>query len=239
MRAIRGSLLFCLFPVLTLVFLFLPLFPQASSPPSFRPAPLWWEIAIDLKTEGEYKLESNNFSYIGNYIFLIRWTGCLEKDDHDYLLYRFDCRLADWKAQETATSPEASGVLTTSDFKEKPSFNLKYILRKGADLCLDFIANGIVVPQDGAEESIELLFPSSEENKQHDFQVDYNTGVTEGSNSVSLKEAEIYAGPVTKDYFWTWKHQQWQLMRQRTVLTAQSHRARVSLSIIPHYARPK
>lgn len=239
MRAKRGGFFFFCFPALTLVFFLFPVISQTSSAPSLRPAPLWWEIAIDLKTEGEYKLESNNFSYTGNYIFVIRWTGCLEKDDNDYLLYRFDCRLADWKAQETVTSPEASGVLTTSDFKEKPSFDLKYILREGADLCLDFIVNGIVVPQDGAEESVDLLFPSSEENRQHDVQVDYNTCVTEGSNSVSLKEVEIYAGPVTKNYSWTWRHQQWQLKAQRTVLTAQSHRARVSLSIIPHYARPK
>jgi hypothetical protein len=176
---------------------------------------------------------------MGNYTFVIRWTGCMEKDDLDYLLYRFDCRLSRWEAREIVSSPEVMGILTTPDFKEKPSFNLKYILRKGSDLHLDFIVNGIVFPQDNSEYAFPLLFPSSEENRQHDFQVDYNTCIMEGSNSVSLKEAEIYAGSVTKNYSWTWRHQEWLLKHQRTVLTAQSHRAEVSLSVIPHYPHPK
>lgn len=239
MKTKQGSFIFFFFPALTLIFLFFPPTPQPTSSVSFQSTPLWWEITVDLKTNGEYKLEGGDSTYIGDYAFVIRWTGCLEKDDHDYLLYRFDCRLSRWEAQETASSPQVTGVLTTSDFKEKPSFDLKYILRKGSDLYLDFIVNGIVVPQNGDEEGFVLLFPSSEENRQRDFQVDYNACVTEGSNSVSLKEAEIFAGPVTKNYSWTWKHRQWLLKQQQTVLTAQSHRAELSLSIIPHYTRPK
>jgi hypothetical protein len=206
---------------------------------ALQPTPLWWEIVLDLKTNGDYKLAGNDSTYQGTYRFAVCWTGCLEKDDHDYLLYLFDSRLTDWTAQEIASSPEATSILTASDFKEKPSLNLKYILRRDSDLLLDFLVQGMVVPQKDAEEGFNLLLPSSQENDQHDFQVNYNTYVVKGSNSVSLKESEIYAGPVTKNYAWTWKHQQWQLRQQQTVFTAQSHRAEVSLSIIPHYTRPK
>jgi len=239
MRAKHGGFSPFYLPSLALIILLFPPPPLPTSSVFSQPAPLWWEITIDLKTDGEYKLEGSDSAYSGNYTFVIRWTGCLEKEDQDYLLYRFDCQLSRWDAQETASSPEVTGILTARDFKEKPSFDLKYILRKGSDLHLDFVVAGIVVPQSNAEEGFSLLFPSSAENGQHDFQVDYNTCVTEGSNSVSLKEAEIYSGPVTKKYSWTWRHQQWQLLQQRTVLAAQSHRAEVSLSIIPHYARPK
>lgn len=239
MRAKQGGFLFSCFPALALIFIIFPITPQPTSSAFFEPTPDWWEIAVDLKTNGEYKLEGGNSSYIGEYTFVIRWTGWLEEDDQDYLLYRFDCRLSDWEAQETALSLETPAILTTPDFKEKPSFDLKYILRNGSDLKLDFVVHGIVAPQNGAEDGFVVLFPSSEENRQHDFEVDYNSCIIKGSNSVSLNEAEIYAGPVAKNYSWTWRHQQWLLKQQRTVFIAQSHRAEVSLSIIPHYTRPK
>jgi len=197
--------------------------------------PLWWEISIVLKTEGEYLLEENESNCQGGYFFLIQWKGCLEKDDDDYILYHVDSRLSDWKAQETVSSPQDTTTGTTRDIKKKPSFSLKYILRRETDLFLNFLVKGIAVPQGGGKESVFIFFPSSEENGQRRAQVDYNACVVEGSNGVSLKEAEIYAGPVTKDYSWTWKHQQREFRKQVTVLASQSHRARVSLCIVPHY----
>lgn len=201
--------------------------------------PLWWEISIVLKTDGEYKLEGTESHCQGKYSFLIHWKGCLEKDDEDYLLFHVDSRLSDWKAQETVSSPRNTTTLTTPDLKKKPSFSLKYILRRETNLFLNFLVKGIVVPQSGGKDSFFLFFPSSEENGQRHAQVDYNACVVEGSNGVSLEEAEICAGPVTKDYAWTWKYQQWQFRQQLLVLTSQSHRTCVSLLIIPHYAQPQ
>jgi hypothetical protein len=239
MRSKRSGFL-CL--GLSYLALALPFFlpnPLMITSQSFEPAPLWWEINLDLKTHGEYKLEGKDSAVTGKYGFSIRWTGCLEREDQDYLLYHFDSRLSRWEAQETSSSPRAAVVLTTPDFKEKPFLNLKYILRKDNDLFLDFLVDGMVVPQNGSEDSFTLLFPSTQENGQRNLDVDYNACVVAGSNCVSLKESEIYVGPVTKDYSWTWKHQAWQLKERRTVFTAQSHRAEVSLSLIPRYTRPK
>lgn len=206
---------------------------------STQMTPLWWEISIVLKTEGKYMLEGEESGCQGEYSFLIHWKGCLEKDDDDYLLYHIDSRLSDWKAQETVSSPRDTRTLTTCDIKKKPSFSLKYILRRQTNLFLNFLVKGIVVPQSGGEESFFIFFPSSEENGQRRAQVDYNACVVEGSNGVSLKEAEIYAGPVTKDYSWTWKHQQREFRQRVYVMASQSHRVSVSLYIIPYYTRPQ
>ncbi len=233
-----GSVLVGL-PSLALVLLSVLPIPFGASSMTPQQTPLWWEISIVLKTDGEYKLEGKESDCQGNYSFLIHWKGCLEKDDHDYLLYYVDSQLSDWKAQETVSSPQTTTTLTTRDIKKKPSFSLKYILRRDTNLSLNFLVKGIVVPQNGGEDVFFLFFPSSEENGQHDNQVDYNACVVEGSNGVSLKEAEIYAGPVTRNYAWTWNHRQRQLRQQLPVLTSQSHRTSVSLSIIPHYTRPQ
>lgn len=207
---------------------------------SSSPAPLWWEIVLELKTKGEYRLErpaGGGFS--GNYTYSVRWIGCMEVDEQDYLLYPLDSELRQWEAQETAASPETPAFLTTDDFSAKPSFTLKYILRRGRDLYLDFVADGMVFPQNDPEGGVPLLFPSSEENNQQGDELAYNAWVTGGSNRVSLQEAEIYSGPFQKSYAWSWKHQGWQLKQQETVFTVQSHRVEVLLRIIPHFAPPK
>jgi hypothetical protein len=226
-----------LLPALVLLLL------QARAPSISRPdhsqIPQWWEVSINLKADGDYKLDEGGTSFVGHFSFVIRWTGWLEKDDHDYLLYRLDCRLCDWEAQETSSLTESPGVLTTSDFRERPDFALKYIIRDGNDLHLDFIVDRMAVPQARPEDAFPLLLPSSETNGQRESQVDYNACVVKGSNRVELPESAIYAGPVAKTYTWAWKHQQWLPKERRTVFTSQSHKVEVSLSIIPHFSRPK
>ncbi|MEW5900987.1 MAG: hypothetical protein AB1715_05945 [Acidobacteriota bacterium] len=205
------------------------LFPLAS-----RPAPRWWEIVLTLRTAGDYKLDEGDSVFVGHYAFSVRWTGCLEKDDHDYLLYRFDCQVDDWKAEERASRPEATGFVRIEEFGEKPVFNLKYFIRQGKDLHLDFVVERLAFPQFGGEETLPLLLPSSAQNGQREAAVDYNSGVIKGSNRVVLEEEEIYRGPVAKTYAWSWKHQQWLLRQQRTVFASQDHDVEMSLSIIPH-----
>lgn len=199
-----------------------------------QPSPFWWEIALELETQGEYRFERPSGKVSGNFIYSVRWLGCMEEEDQDYLLYPIDSELLKWEARETAASPQAQSLLTTDAFKNKPSFRLKYILRKGRELHLDFVVLGITFPQSGAQEGFPLLLPSSEENDQHDAELAYNALVSKGSNRVWLEEAEIYGGPVKKRYSWSWKHQGWQLRQQETVFTAQSHKVEVRLLITPH-----
>jgi hypothetical protein len=209
------------------------------SRPGHRQTPQWWEVSINLKTDGDYKLDEGGPTFVGHYSFAIRWTGWLEKDDHDYLLYRLDCSLCDWEAQETASMTDSKGVLTTKDFQERPTFALKYIIRDGEDLHLDFIVDRMAAPQAHPEDAFPLLLPSSEQNGQKESQIDYNACVIKGSNRVELPESAIYAGPVAKTYTWAWKHQQWLPQERRTIFTSQSHKVEVSLSIIPRFSRPK
>jgi hypothetical protein len=217
-----------------LALLGLPLFSPAS-----RTDPDWWEVVLTLKADGEYRLEGGPTVCSGRYAFAIRWTGGMEKDEDDFLLYRLNCELFSWEAGETTSSPEAQSVLSTRDFKEKPAFQMKYILRQGRELRLDFVVQGISVPQAGAEDAFPLLFPASEENHQRGPQGSYNAGVTKGVNRVALEEAEIYAGPVAKNFAWRWRQEQWQLKERGNVLTFQSHEARVEVRIIPRFSAPQ
>ncbi len=212
--------------------------PSLLPPLSVQP-PRWWEVKIYLEADGDYKLDEGGPSAVGHFSFAVQWTGWLEKDDHDYLLYRLDCRLCDWEARESFFLPDTTRVLTTNDFPEKPGFNLKYFIRVGDDLRLDFLVDGMAVPLAYSDEAFPLLLPSSEQNDQKKAQIDYNACVIKGSNRVEVPESEIYVGPVKKAYAWTWKNQQWLLKEQRTVLTSQSHQVKVNIAIIPRQKRPR
>lgn len=222
-----------------LVLTFLPARSPSVSPPDRSQTPQWWEVSINLKTEGDYKLDEGGPAFAGRYSFAVCWTGWLEKEDQDYLLYRLDSRLLSWEAQETASMTEGSGFLTAEEFRERPAFALKYIIRDGENLCLDFVVGQMTVPQAHLENTLPLLLPSSERNGQRESLISYNAHVIKGSNRVELPESAIYAGPVTRTYTWAWKHQEWLPRERRSIFTSQSHNVEVCLSIIPHFSPPK
>ncbi len=212
-----------------------------ARPPSPHPAdpPDWWEVRLHLQVEGEYRLDDGGPAAVGHLAFAVQWSGWLEKDDQDYLLYRLDCRLCDWEAGETFFLPEATKVLTTNDFPDRPGFNLKYFIRVGDSLRVDFLVDGLTVPLAHSDGAFTLLLPSSEQNGQKCAEINYNDGVIKGSNRVEVPEAEIYSGPVDRTFAWTWKNQQWLLKQQRTVFTSQSHRVKMTVCIHPHKGRPR
>jgi hypothetical protein len=229
-----------LFSLAVLIFSASRPYPTAQERSGSRPPhpPRKWEVRIDLKTVGDYRFEEGGPNFNGHYSFAVRWTGWLERDDHDYLLYRLDSRLCDWEAQETASLTTEERVLSTKDFDQRPAFALRYVIRDGDDLSLDFIVDPLSVPQARPEDAFPLLLPSSAQNGQRQSQVDYNSGVTVGSNRVELPESMIYAGPVTRTYTWSWKHQEWVPLERRTVFTFQSHNVEVQLCITPQLRRP-
>ena len=240
MRAGQRSLFlggYGILPLLVCFFVQLP--PPSSHPSPGEMSPRWWEVRIQMKADGDYKLDEAGPSAVGHFSFVVRWTGWLEQDDQDYLLYRLDCRLCEWEARETFFLPEITKVSTTNDFPDKPGFNLKYFIRADDALRLDFLVDSLSVPLAHGEGAFTLLLPSSAQNGQKSSEIEYNDGVIKGSNRVELPEAEIYAGPVNKAYSWTWKNEQWQLKQQRTVFTSQSHRVKVDLTITPRRDRPR
>jgi hypothetical protein len=231
------SFLLSLPPALAFFFL-LGRIPPAS-PAGPAQSPFYWDILIHLKTEGDYKLDEGGPAVVGRYSFLVRWTGWLEKDDHDYLLYHLDSRLCDWEAQETASLTGSPEFLTTKDFRERPVFILKYIIREGENLNLDFLVERMAVPQSRPQDAFPLLLPASEQNRQRESEVNYNACIIRGSNRVELPESAIYAGPVDKTFTWAWKHQKWLPLEGRAVFTSQSHQVVMNLAITPRVSRPK
>jgi hypothetical protein len=197
--------------------------------------PYFWEIKLVISSTGDYRIYEGERSNVGHFSFVLLWTGCMEQDMDDYLIYHENSELLEWKAQEIAQFPEASQIISEEYFSGKPGFDFHYILRREENLHFDFQVEGFSVPQDKSDHKFYLTLPSSYENMRHFPLIDYNAFLLQGSNSIHIEEEEIYHHPIEKTYCWTWEHRQSLGRKKRPISFINSHDVKVVLTIIPHY----
>lgn len=208
--------------------------PVCGFPGLHRPAFAWWEFSLVLKTDGKYRVEEPGTSFSGSFRFTIRWTGRLEQDEDDFLLVRFQNEIIGWEIEETPSAAGSFRVMTQKDIAQEPDFNLKYILKKGNALYLDFATEGFPIPLNPYIETFPLNLPASEENSLNLGGVGYNLSVIEGSNRIAIPESEIFLGPVKRSFNWTWKHQEWALKQNRTIFISGWHKVSVVITLTPN-----
>ena len=214
---------------------FLPPAQCLHSSLSDQPLPIWWDIKILLISDGDYKVNEGKSSYSALYSFTLLWTGCMERDNGDYLLYYENSELVNFEAREKGVSPESCQIMSADDFQDEPFFKLNYILRRGKNLHFDFIVKSFLIPQNKSEHKFYLNLPASEENSLHSSETDYNLFVSKGSNSISLREKDIYPANVEKKFAWEWKYKKWHMIPKNPVFFSNSHRVKVKVSIKPHF----
>jgi hypothetical protein len=199
--------------------------------------PLWWDLEVELKTEGEYRTQEEETVYSGDFELTVLWTGTMERDSEDYRLFHGRSEITRWNARETASSPASARTLTSADFGDVPAFNMEYILKKEGRLHFAFFVNGFYVPRNESAEKDFIPLPSTEENQQSFSEVNYRPYVVTGSNRVCLEERDIHDRACHKEFAWTWKHQQWMFKEKRTTLFTVRHQARVHISVTPHFEK--
>ena len=197
--------------------------------------PLWWEIKILLSSSGNYKIDEKNSSYSAHYSFTLLWTGCMEKDNGDYLLYYENSELISFEAEEKGRYPESTKIIYTDDFYDKPSFKLNYILRKGENLHFDFFVKSFLIPKNKSKRKYQLSLPASKESSRRSSEIDYNLYVTKGSNLIFLEEKGIFLDTVEKKFAWKWRHQKPRLPQSMPAFFSNSHDVKVEISIDPHF----
>jgi len=197
--------------------------------------PLWWEIKILLSSSGNYKIDEKNSSYSAHYSFTLLWTGCMEKDNGDYLLYYENSELISFEAEEKGRYPESTKIIYTDDFYDKPSFKLNYILRKGENLHFDFFVKSFLIPKNKSKRKYQLSLPASKESSRRSSEIDYNLYVTKGSNLIFLEEKGIFLDTVEKKFAWKWRYQKPRLPQSMPAFFSNSHDVKVEISIDPHF----
>jgi hypothetical protein len=176
-----------------------------SSSKILHPEEYWWEIIIQLKSKGTYSLDVDKSSYLGKYAYSIQWSGCMEQDGQDFILYYENSELIEWKPQEKKRESGASEVKITKEFSEKPSFVFNYILTKKENIHFDFLIHGFRVPQLGYNSRHYLHLPASKENSQCPTDIVYDLHIYKGSNQIYFSKDDLLDESSKKDFHWSWK----------------------------------
>ena len=204
---------------------------QLSPATPGRDAASSWDVKMTIEVRGDYRIEAPGVKVAGTYVFVVRWTGTMEKDDEDYLLVHNSCDLTKWEIEEKADAEGALRVLTTGDFPDKPALKVNYILKLEDGLHVDFAVEGFDVPRAIATEGFELIFPATKENIARFGGLNYGLFVKTGSNKIVMDESAILRGSADKTFDWTWKHQAWVQKQERTIFQSNAHQAKVKIEI--------
>lgn len=217
-------------------FSLIPFLPIISTVHETESVPQWWEIKIVLVSNGEYLTKEKKTEYLGQYSYSLQWTGSMEPDEGDFIIYHEHSELLRWEAQEKAQSPNSTVTLSSDDFLEKPSFKFNCLLQREGKIHFDFLIKGISVPQNESKHKFNLILPVSKENTSQFSTENYNPHVYKGSNKILLNKEDIFNDSVKKRFAWSWQYRTWD--RQKTPFyLAQSHDVEVDILIIPHYKK--
>ena len=196
--------------------------------------PAWWNIEVLLTVEGKYSLRQGESASTAEFAFTNRWRGSMERDDSDYLLYHTNSEILRWTLREKSLAGESLSLLTEGDASGKPAFRMNFILSQGQDLVFDFAVEGFPVPFGPSPEKFDLALPATQGSTGRSPDSHYDDFVVQGSNSVHIKEAEIYRRPVERHFSWTWKHEKWLMGQAENIFISNIHKAAVKIIVAPH-----
>jgi len=205
-----------------------------NSSPSSLHIPLWWEIEIFLIAYGNYSISQEKTIYSGNYSFSIIWTGCMEIDDDDFLIYHEDSELREWDAQEKSFSPQGISIFRGDEFSERPTFVFNYILKEKGILHFNFKIEGFYVPQNKSHKKYYLELPASHENSKSSPKINYNLFILQGSNRVTIEESNLMQDMFEKTFQWRWQFPKGSGERNQLDSFSSSHEAKCKVTIISH-----
>lgn len=188
---------------------------------------------MTITVKGDYRQDAREIMHSGTYAFTIVWTGAMEKDPDDYILYHTSCELTRWEAEERAAYPQEIRTLTTQDFPDKPELKVNYVLKKDGGLYFDFFIKGFEAPLSAAPDHFPVQLPASEENTSGPAGSSYNPHVQTGSNKVFLEEKQFEKASLEKDFAWSWKNQAWVQQMDKSIFQANSHKVQVKIFIAP------
>jgi hypothetical protein len=192
----------------------------------------WWEIRLLLTARGNYAVRDSGAAYDGDFLFRAEWEGAMERDEEDFILYHAKTETRAWEIREKASPAEGARTLTEKDAGAGPRLRVNYVLREGERIVLDFEAEGIRVPLHESAGKLDLPLPRSREHARDETR--YADSVCEGDNRVSFTESDLGKPRCEKFFAWEWKRRQWVAAGNGAIFLGYSHKAAVTVTLIPH-----
>ena len=196
--------------------------------------PAWWDVRIRIEAQGRYAVTRNATDVAGEYAYEAVWTGVMEKDDVDYLLYHASFETVRWEMKERTGSDADAKLLSKKDSPVRPVFRMNYVLCEGGRLRFFFTVEGFPVPRSDSPEKFALILPCSRKESPASTAAGYDDAVSGGSNDVSLDEKDLRKGPSKRVFRWAWKGYQPSSAPPPAGPLFNTHEAKVTLTLTPH-----
>ncbi len=192
----------------------------------------WWDIRLHLTVNGWYTYDGPDHLLKGEFRYETSWTGSMERDGDDFILYHGRLETLGWELREKNESPESATPLTEQDICRKPDFQMVYLLREGNHLRIYFTVGGFQVPFQESLEKFDLILPSSKSDIQDPS--DYPVSITKGTNDIVIDGKSFLNRPAEQTFRWTWKRYIPSEARGSTLTKAAAHDVEVAIKIAPH-----
>ena len=212
------------------------LFPISQAPgQSSVHSPRWWDVELSLTVRGQYSVREEGAVCAGEFLYETAWSGTMEKDDADYILYHSGSEILRWEAREKIASGSDQKALTEKDFDDRPVFRMNYVLNENGVLRFLFSVDGFPVPRGGTGKKFDLILPASKKEDGSLSPSGYDASVVKGSNEVVFEEKLVRAGPAERTFRWEWKRYQPSSGPGAPVVLLNTHAAEVKVAIAPRY----
>ena len=76
---------------------------------------------MSLTVKGSYVIEGGDAPLHGEFTCLARWTGTIESDENDFLLYLLKTEVLEWRLEEKAGLPKGESLLRLKRPPKRPT----------------------------------------------------------------------------------------------------------------------
>lgn len=194
--------------------------------------PPWWEVSLSMTVKGGYVLEGVGAPVSGEFTCRAQWTGTMELDDKDFLLYHLKTEVLEWRLGEKAGSPKEEGRPLAEDTPRAPELRLNYVLREGSDLRFDYEFEEVSVPLRGSPVKATLEFPRSSGHAAFSQGAGYESRVGRGTNQIIIPASALERRSAERTFSWKWQREKRISGESGTFLLTQHHTAEAVVSLI-------
>jgi hypothetical protein len=211
--------------------------PAALSFSRPSPGPSWWEVSLSMSVKGGYVIEGGGAPISGEFTCRVQWTGTIELDDKDFLLYHLKTDVLEWRLSEKAGLPKEESRLLADGTSEAPKLLLNYVLREGSNLRFDYEFLEVPVPLHASPAKAKLEFPRSSGHAAFSPGADYESRVDLGSNQIIIPGSDLERRAAERTFSWKWQREKRIAAGSGTFLLTQRHTAEAVVSLIAHSGR--
>lgn len=193
----------------------------------------WWEVRLDVLTEGTYEVRGGGARLAGEYACRARWEGRLEQDGDDFLLVHLKTEILEWRLRERSGQAGRESILE-APAGLRPDLRMSYVLKDAREIEFIFDFAGLSIPLHASSLSVPLELPRTSGRAAGLPGQSYGDFVCRGSSRVAIPETDLLGRGPERRFSWDWRREKRSVKDGAVFTVTQSHTARAAVAVEAH-----